>query len=197
MIMSIFQLLFRSQKRPSVVTCLDQSVKDISRFCTYNVPSNFFSLLSANDTCSVANHYLVHTVYQNLSVVQRDTLKSPWFPGPCSFVRQAGEEKHRLLWQAAKRFNSNLPDLRVLGTDDDMAIYNAILGECDCLMQHILGLEHVKKNISDKLKELHFPNAQAKNIMNDIFVTLYNCETNDYDECTVLKKKKKKKWLDI
>ena len=122
--------------------------------------------------------------------MQRDTLKSPWVPRPCSFVRQTGEEEHRLLWQAAKRSNSNLVDLRVLGTDDGKAIYNAILGKCDCLTQHILGLEHARKNISDKFKELHFPNAQAKNIMDDIFVTLYNCKTNDYDELvTVLKKK--------
>ena len=191
---SIFQVLFRSQKRPSVVIFLDHSIKDISRFCIYNAPSNFFGPLSADDTYSVANYYLVQTVYQNLSVVQRDTLKSSWFPGPCSFVRQTGEEEHRLVWQVAERANSNLVDLRELGTDDDKAIYNAILGECDCLTQHILGLEHVRKNNSDKLKELHFLNAQTKNIMDDIFVTLYDCETNDYDELvTVLKKK----WLDI
>ena len=148
------------------------SVKDVSPFSTYNAPSNIFSSLSVDDTYSVANHYLVQTVYQNLSVVQRDTLKSIWFPRSRSFVRQTGEEEHRPLWQAAKRTNSNLVDLRVLGTDDDKVIYNPILGECDCLTQHILGLEHVKKNISDKLKELYFQNAQAKIIMDDICVTL-------------------------
>ena len=37
-------------KRPSVVIFLDQSIKDISRFYTYNAPSNFFSPLSADDT---------------------------------------------------------------------------------------------------------------------------------------------------
>ena len=133
-------------------------------------------------------------MYQNLSVVQRDTLKYPWFSGPCSFVRQTGEGEHRLLWQASKKSNSNLVDLRVLETDDDKDIYNAILDECDCLTQHILGLKHVKGNISDKLKELHFPNAQAKVITDEIFVTLYKCETSDYDELvTVLKKK----WLDV
>ena len=146
--MSVFEVLFRSQKRPSVVIFLDQSIKDISRFCTDKAPSNFFSLLSADDTCSVANHYLMQTVYQNLSVVERDTLKSLWFPRPCFFVRNTGEEEHRLLWQAAKRSNSNLVDLRVLGTDDDKSVYNAILGECDCLTQHVLGLKHVTKNIS-------------------------------------------------
>ena len=107
-ITSIFQVLFRTQKWPSVVIFLDQSIKAISRFCTYGVPSNFFSPLSADDTYSVANHYLVQIVYQNLPVVQRDTLKSPWFPRRCSFVRQTGEEERRLIWQAAKRSNWNL-----------------------------------------------------------------------------------------
>ena len=39
---------------------------------------------------------------------------------------------------------------------------------------HILGLEHIKNNISDKIKDLNFPNCQAKKIMNDIFTDLYN-----------------------
>ena len=170
--MSIFQVLFCSQKRPSVVVFLDQWIKDISRFSTYNASLNFFSPLSADDTYSVSNHYLVQIVYQNLSIAQRGTLKSPWSPGPCSFVRQTDEEEHRLLWQATNRSNSNLVDLRVLGTCDDKTIYNAILGECDCLTQHIFGLEHVRKNISDKFKEVHFLNPQAKNITDDVFVIL-------------------------
>ena len=56
------------------------------------------------------------------------------------------------------------------------------MGEYDCLTQHILGLENVKKNISDKMKELHFSDAQAKIIMDDIFVRLYNYKTSDYNE---------------
>ena len=75
-----------------------------------------------------------------------------------------------------------LVDLSVLktGTDDGKAIYNGVLGEL--LTRYILGFKHVKKNVSDKLKEFQFPNAPAKIIMNDIFISLYNCETNDYDE---------------
>ena len=47
----------------------------------------------------------------------------------------------------------------------------------------IVDLNNVKKNISDKLKEFHFPNARAKIIMLvDTFVTFYNCETKDYDD---------------
>lgn len=179
-----------SQRRPTVTVFLDQSIRDVSRFCTYVAPANFFSPLSADDTFNVANHYLVQTVYQNLSVLNTYTLKHPWFPGPCAFVRNIGEAEHRIFWQAAKRANPLLSGLRVLGTDDDKAIYNAILNESDNLTHHILGLEHVKKNISAKLAEFHFPKGQLKVIMDDIFITLYNCETKDYDDIvTDLKKK--------
>ena len=170
---------------------MDQSIKDISRFCTFNSPCNYFSPLSADDTYNIGSHYLVQTVYRNLSIVDRETLKSPWFQGPCSLVRSTTEDEHRLLWQAAKRADKSLKDLRVLGTDDDKAIYNAILGECDILTSHILGLEHVKKNISEKLtKDFHFPQHQANIIMDDIFKTLYNCEKKNYDQIVTSMKEK-------
>ena len=61
----------------------------------------------------------------------------------------------------------------------DKAIYNAILSECN---PTTLGLEHIKKNISDKLKDLNFRNGQAKKIMNDIFTDLYDCsDVNTYE----------------
>ena len=66
--------------------------------------------------------------------------------------------------------------LRVHGTDDDKAIYAAILSECDRCTHHLLGLEHFKKNITDKLQMLNVPKRQAKIISEDIFDTSYNCK---------------------
>ena len=77
-----------------------------------------------------------------------------------------------MIWQAAKRSCATLADIRVLGTDDDKAIYNAILSECNLMNFHILGLEDRKNNIPNKLKDLNLPNFQAKKIMNDIFTDL-------------------------
>ena len=59
---------------------------------------------------------------------------------------------------------------------------------------YILGLEHTKKNISDKLKDLNFPNYQAKK-MNDIFTDLYNCsDANTYENKLI---ELKERWLEI
>ena len=85
-------------------------------------------------------------------------------------------ENFSYLWQVAKRSNSSLSSLRVLGTDDDKTIYDAIFSECDGCTHHLLGLEHFKKNITDKLQKLNFPKRQAKLISEDIFETLYNCK---------------------
>ena len=90
--------------------------------------------------------------------------------------REEASGNFAYLWQVAKRSNSSLSSLRVLGTDDDKATYNAILSQCDGCTHHLLGLEHFKKNITDKLQKLNFPKRQAKIISKVIFETLYSCK---------------------
>ena len=177
------EITFRSAREPSVIPFLNQTRKDKERL--------YFSPVTAHGTYNIAGHYLVQTVYENLSVLRRENSKSHWFPGPCTFVRHLGEADHRMLWQAAERSCATLADIRVLGTDDDKAIYNAILRECNPMTFHILGLEHTKKNISDKLKDLNIPNCQAKKKINDILTDLYNCsDANTYqNKLTELKER--------
>ena len=83
----------------------------------------------------------------------------------------------------------------MLGTDDDKAIYDAILSECDGCTHHLLGIEHFKKNITDKLQKLNFPKEQAKIISEDIFETLYNCK--DGQELDSKLEKLRDKWMEI
>ena len=164
-------------------------------FYTRLALSKYFSPVNVDDTYNIAKHYFVQTGYENLSVPRRQNSESPLFPGPCEFVRHLEEVDHHMLRQAAKRSCAALADIRFIGTDDDNAIYNAILSECNSMTFHILGLEHTKKNISDKLKDLKFPNCQAKKIMNDIFTDLCNCsDVNTYEnKLTELKER----WLEI
>ena len=115
--------------------------------------------MPADDTYNIANHYLIQTVYENSAVVKRDTEKSPWFPGRSAFVRNLSEEEHRWFWQSSGRGNKNLFNVRVLGTDDDNALCSAILEESSSLTFHILGYEHIKKALEDKLNDLLFPKS--------------------------------------
>ena len=160
-----------------------------------NAPSDYISPLSTDTTYQIAEHYFTQTGYENLSVLRRDTLKNPWLPGVCILHREKVFENFAYLWQVAKRSNCSLSSLRVLGTDDDKAIYDAIPYEYDGCTQHSLGLEHFKKNIKDKLQKLNFPKRQAKIISEDIFETLYNCK--DEQEFDSELEKLRDKWMEI
>ena len=191
----IREINFRIGKKPSIVLFWNQTIVGLNRFCTMNAPSNYFSPLSTNTTYQIAEHYLTQTAHENLSALRRDTLKSPWFPGVCMLHREEAFENFAYLWQVAKRSNSSLSSLRVLGTDDDKTIYDAIFSECDGCTHHLLGLEHFKKNITDKLQRLNFPKRQAKIISEDIFETLYNCK--DEQEFDSELEKLRDKWIEI
>ena len=158
----IREINFRIGKKPSIVLFLNETIADLNIFCTMNAPSNYFSSLKADTTYQIAEHYLTQTEYENLSVLRRDTLKNPWFPGVCLLHREEALENFGYLWQVAKRSNPCLSSLRVLGTYDDKVIHDVILSECDGCTHHLLRLEHFEKNITDKLQKLNFPKRQAK-----------------------------------
>ena len=84
----IREINFRIGKKPSIVLFLNQTIVDLNRFCTINVLSKYFSLLSTYTTYQIAEHYIKQTAYENLSVLRRDTLKSLWFPGVCGEIHQ-------------------------------------------------------------------------------------------------------------
>ena len=140
-------------------------------------------------------HTHTQTAYEDLSVLRRDTLKSLWFLAVCMLYREEAFENFSYLWQVAKRSNSSLSSLRVLTTDDDKVIHDAILSECDGCTHHLLGLEHSKNNITDKLQKLNFPKRQDKIISEDIFETLYNRkDEQEFDsELEILRDK----WMEI
>lgn len=142
------EIVFRSAKKPSVVLFLEQTLVDMERFCTMKAPQKYFSPVPADTTYQIAGHYFTQTAFENLAVLRRDNLKSPWFPGISMFHRHQETQDFTYLWQVAKRNKPSLSALRVLGTDDDKSIYNAILGECDSCSSHLLGYEHFKKNIA-------------------------------------------------
>ena len=83
------------------------------------------------------------------------------------------------MWQAAKRGNKELENIALIGTDECLELSTGILDESDDKTSHLLGKEHVLKNIQKKLEKLNFPNKQTKWIINDIFGHLYDWEKKD------------------
>ena len=77
--------------------------------------------------------------------------------------REEAFENFTYLWQVAKPSNRSLSSLRVHGADDDdKAIYDGILSECDGCTHHLLGLEHFKKASTKSYKSYIFAKDKPK-----------------------------------
>ena len=186
----IQELLVRHGKQVGIVAFLKQTLKDVERFCTKKANARETSPLCADTTFNIAEYLVTQTTYQQLSVIRRDNLKHPWFPGPIAFHRNQKQADFAHFWQAVKRGNPILSDLLVLGTDEDRALSGGILQETEGSTIHLLGKEHVVDNVEKKLVSLNFPIQQRRVIMQDIFGErqshgdcLYSCESaEEYDQ---------------
>ena len=164
------EMLFRKAKQPSYIPYLNQSLTDIERFCTNKSdPSSYRSVLAIDTTFNIGQHYVTQMTYQNLSLLRKDILTSPWFPGPVLIHRHQEKSDFSHLWQAVKRGNRLLKDLAIIGTDECRELFDGIPDEIQGNTDHLLGKEHVLKNIQKKLEQLSFPSRQIKWIVNDIF----------------------------
>lgn len=194
----IREVIFCHGRQPSIVAFTDQTVKDVSPFCTRSGSLTHFSPLLIDTTFNIAEYYFTQTAYENLSLRKKDTGKHPWFPGPILVHRNKTTEDFKYFWQAVKRENCQLEGLHVLGSDEDEALFTSILQETTGTI-HLLGLEHVQANVEKKLTECNFPVQERKIIMADIFGgrpmredgCLYDCESEEEfgQKCETFKKK--------
>lgn len=67
-------------KEPSIILFLNHTIVDLDRFCTMRAPFNYYSLVPTDMIYQITERCLTQTAFENLSVLRRDTLKSPWFP---------------------------------------------------------------------------------------------------------------------
>ena len=80
------------EKNPSIILFVNQTITDLDRFCTMRVSFNYFLSVPRDTIDQITEHYLTQAAFENLSVLSRNTLKRPWFPGVCIFQREAFED---------------------------------------------------------------------------------------------------------
>ena len=100
-----------------------------------------------------------------MSVIGRESLKNPWFPGPFLIHRNQSAQDFSYFWQAVKRGSPALSNILVLGTDEDEALSGGILKETSGTTIHLLGKQHVQASVDKKLQSLNFPSLQRKIIL--------------------------------
>ena len=118
------EFLLRDGNQPSIVAYLDQTLKDLERFCVgrmkYTVP------LAINTTFNISRFYFTQTAYKNVSLVSKETGKHPWFPGPLFVHRSKTQEEFQYFWQAVKRKVPALKNLGLFGTDEETAVCGGV-----------------------------------------------------------------------
>ena len=197
------EVLIRHGKQMNVVCYLEGPVEDIGRFSCGT--GQYFRALAIDTTFNIAEYYLTQSVFRHLAVLKRTDHQHPWFPGPIMAHREKSANDFSYFWQACKRGNEKLSNLRVLGTDEDEALIMGIDRETNDNMINLLGKEHVSKNIMKKPLSLNFPVRQAKIVIDDVFGSsfpqnrtenkkgLVECETlEDFElKVEVLKEKRR------
>ena len=149
-------MLFRNAKQPPYVLYMSQSLTDIERFCTNkSAPSSYRSILAIDTTFNIGQHYVTQMAYQNLSLLRKDTLTSPWFPRPVLIHRHQEKSDFSYLWQAVKRGDRLLKDLAIIRTDEYRELFDGILDETRGNTGHLLGKEHVLKNTQKNMNSFH------------------------------------------
>ena len=197
------EFLLRHEKQACFVAYLQQSLTDIERFSTTSANPRFTTPLACDTTFNIANYLVTQTTYKQMSLIGRESLKNPWFPGPFLIHRNQSAQDFSYFWQAVKRGNPALSNILVLGTDEDEALSGGVLKETSGTTIHLLGKEHVQASVDKKLQSLNFPSLQRKIILSDIFVgstckekdSLYGSESAEAYNRKVLQLKSK--WLQI
>ena len=76
----IREFLLQDSNQATIVAYLDQTVRDLERFCVGKTTSSV--PLAIDTTFNISEFYFTQTAYQNISIVLKATRKHPWFPGP-------------------------------------------------------------------------------------------------------------------
>ena len=173
------EFLYQSGGQPLIVLYLDQTLNDISRFCTRECKLTP-STLAFDTTFNIGEFKFTQTVYKNLSLLKKSTDSHPWFPGPVLIHRRERFEDYSYFWQSVCRAKPDLRHLSVIGSDECQALYDGILSETDGTV-HLLGLEHVQKNVQEHLSNRNIPKIKQRVIVDDIFGEkgLINCNTGE------------------
>jgi len=146
--------LLESGGQPMITLFLDQTLTDVERFCASDEYPN--SPLAFDTTFNIGEYKFTQMTYKKLSLLQKSKEKHPWFPGSVLIHRRERTQDFSFFWNSVKRTNNQLKNVKIIGTDECEALSSCILSELDDAV-HLLGIEHVQKNIEENLVKCNIP----------------------------------------
>ena len=158
------------------VVCLDQSyyrfittdtqLNDIAKLCC--VENNVFSV---DTTFNLCKNWLSDTCYNNTRLKHVDE-KHPIFLGPCQLHFRKDTFTFNRFYKEMCSFDHRLQNLKVIGTDQDIAIYHGFSMD-NPELKLLLWVCHLEKSDRHKLSQLRPKKGAANKILADIYGCQY------------------------
>ena len=155
----------KAAPEPQCVLFCDWQLNDLSRFVTNQ---NQFSIFSADTTYNLGDFYVTPTTYQHLMLEDTTTMKHPYFLGPIRVHQRKNFSAFNYLASTLIGHCKKLRDVQAFGTDGDPALIEALSHNFTSAKQ-LRCFIHLKRNITEKLKERAIANPDAQEFLADIF----------------------------
>ena len=146
------QLIVRqSQRVPIIILYTEDQINDLKRFCCPPHAAQS-TVLGIDKTFNLSDLHVTVTVYKCLSVKRRDTGAHPIFCGPLLLHGNSDKDTFFLFLQHLSGKLLDCPQLPVLGSDEEMALRQAMA----LAFPHtprLVCTRHLKKNFSNALAD--------------------------------------------
>ena len=149
---------------PIVILATEEQMNDIVKFCTNTVHGVF----AVDPTFDLGSFSVTTTTYENLNLVSRRGGVHPVMIGPLMIHQKKEATTYSVLVDYLLKSRPELRNLRVLGTDGELALSKSFLEKCPILI-HLLCFIHVKNNILNHLKSVGVDESNRRCIIADIF----------------------------
>ena len=143
----------------------DQQIVDLIRFCTASVE---FGVITVDPTFCLGAFDVTPMTYRHLLLETCRNSQPPIFLGPVLIHYKKTFSSYLFFASSLIGLNRQLEGVRVIGTDGERALSNALTHEFR-FAQHLTCFIHVRRNIKNKINECNLPSRLANTILNDVF----------------------------
>ena len=155
----------KAAPEPQCVLFSYWQLNDLSRFVTNQ---NQFSIFTADTIYNLGDFYVTPTTYQHLMLESATTMKHPHFLGPILVHQRKNFSAFNYLASTLISHCKKLRDVQAFGTDGDPALIEVLSHNFSSAKQ-LRCFIHLKRNITEKLKERGIASLDAQEFLADIF----------------------------
>ena len=161
-----------------VTLATEYQLRMLQHYCTYTP----FSILGVDMTYNCGQYYVTPTTVRHPMLLHTKTLVEPTIIGPTIIHTDHNEYTYRAFASDIVNKNNRLKQIKSLGSDRQMEMYNGFKYHMPDL-KHVICKKHIEDNIKSYLNNKNIAKANQESLLNDIFIDLTNCfDDDDFDE---------------